>query len=71
MKSRFLLITAIIFAISAVTAISFAQRRPDTADKPITGDFKITIRDAAGGQSSQSTTRTQRSRNGVNEHGQH
>jgi hypothetical protein len=56
MKSRFVLFTAIIFAISAVTAISFAQRRPDAADKPITGDFKITIRNTAGGQSSQSTT---------------
>jgi hypothetical protein len=56
MKSRFLLFTAIIFAISAVTAISFAQRRPDAADKPITGDFKLTIRNTAGGQSSQGTT---------------
>jgi hypothetical protein len=56
MKSRFVLFTAIIFSISAVTAISFAQRRPDAADKPITGDFKITIRNTAGGQSSQSTT---------------
>src|SRR6266481_4718548 len=56
MKRRFLLFTAIIVAVSAVTAISFAQRKPDTADKPITGDFKITIRNMAGGQSSQSTT---------------
>src|SRR5258708_30824944 len=56
MKRRFLLFTAMIVAVSAVTAISFAQRKPDTADKPITGDFKITIRNTAGGQSSQSTT---------------
>ncbi len=44
MKRRFLLFTAIIVAVSAVTAISLAQRKPDIADKPITGDFKITIR---------------------------
>lgn len=56
MKSRLLLFTAIIFGISAVTAISFAQRKPDTAEKPITGDFKITIRTTTSGQSSQSTT---------------
>jgi len=56
MKRRFLLFTAIIVAVSAVTAISLAQRKPDIADKPITGDFKITIRNTAGGQSSQSTT---------------
>ena len=56
MKSRLLLFIAIIFGISAVTAISFAQRKPDSADKPITGDFKITIRTTTSGQSSQSTT---------------
>jgi hypothetical protein len=56
MKSRFLLFTTIIFAISAVTAISFAQRRADTAEKPITGDFKITIRNTTSGQTYQSTT---------------
>jgi hypothetical protein len=56
MKSRFILLAAIIFAISAVTAISFAQRSRDTADKPITGDFKITIKNTTSGQSSESTT---------------
>lgn len=56
MKSRFFLLAAIIFAISAVTAISFAQRSRDTADKPITGDFKITIKSTTSGQTSQSTT---------------
>lgn len=56
MKSRLLLFTGIIFGISAVTAISFAQRRPEPAEKPITGDFKITIRTTTSGQSSQSTT---------------
>ncbi|HMJ24499.1 MAG TPA: hypothetical protein VK475_01655 [Pyrinomonadaceae bacterium] len=56
MKSRFILLAAMIFAISAVTAISFAQRTRDTADKPITGDFKITIKNTTSGQTSQSTT---------------
>ena len=56
MKSRLLLFIAIIFGVAAVTAISFAQRRPDTAEKPITGDFKITIKNTISGQSSQSTT---------------
>jgi hypothetical protein len=56
MKSRLLLFAAIIFAISAATAISVAQRKPDTSEKPITGDFKITIRNTVAGQSSQSTT---------------
>jgi hypothetical protein len=56
MKSRLLLFIAILFGVSAVTAISFAQRRPDTAEKPITGDFKITIKNTMAGYSSQSTT---------------
>lgn len=56
MKSRFILLAAIIFAVSAVTAISFAQRSRDTADKPITGDFKITIKNTTSGQTSESTT---------------
>ena len=56
MKSRFLLFTAIIVAISVVTAITFAQRRTDTAEKPIAGDFKITIRNTTSGQTYQSTT---------------
>jgi hypothetical protein len=56
MKSRFILLAAMIFAISAATAISFAQRTRDTADKPITGDFKITIKNTTSGQTSQSTT---------------
>lgn len=56
MKSRLLLFIAIVFGISAVTAISFAQRKPEPAEKPITGDFKITIKNTISGQSSQSTT---------------
>jgi hypothetical protein len=56
MKSRILLFTASIVAVSVVTAISFAQKRTDTAEKPITGDFKITIRNTTSGQTYQSTT---------------
>jgi hypothetical protein len=55
MKSKLFLFTAIIFAISAIGAISFAQRRPDT-DQPIRGDFKITIKTNMAGQDMQSTT---------------
>src|SRR5258708_23914372 len=54
-KTRLLLFAVIAFAISLATAISFAQRKPDT-DQPITGDFKITIRTTMQGQSTQSTT---------------
>src|SRR5438105_2767376 len=56
MKRRLLLFAVVIFAVSAVTAISFAQRRSDTAEKPITGDFKITIKNTVSGQNYQSTT---------------
>src|SRR5258706_16353990 len=56
MKSRVLLFTAIIVTLSVVTAISFAQRRTDTAEKPITGQLKITIRNTTSGQTYQSTT---------------
>jgi hypothetical protein len=56
MKRRVLLFTAIIFGLSVVTAISFAQRRTDTAEKPITGDFKITITNTVSGRTYQSTT---------------
>jgi len=55
MKSRLFLFTAIIFAISAVTVISYAQRTRDT-DKPIAGDFKITIRTTMAGQTRDGTT---------------
>src|SRR6266404_10004297 len=56
MKRRILLFALMIFAISTVTAISFAQRTRDTAEKPITGDFKITIKNTVSGQNYQSTT---------------
>ena len=54
MKSRLFLFTFIIFVISAVGAISFAQHKPDT-DQPIRGDFKITIKTNVAGQDMQST----------------
>ncbi|HYT48771.1 MAG TPA: hypothetical protein VEL78_00165 [Pyrinomonadaceae bacterium] len=54
MKFRLFLFTAILFAISAITAISFAQRTRD--EKPISGDFKITFKQNMGGQEMQSTT---------------
>ncbi len=56
MKSRLLLFIAIISGVIAVTAISSAQRKPETADQPIKGDFRITIKNTIAGQSSQSTT---------------
>ena len=56
MKNRLLLFMAILLGVSAVTVVSFAQRTRDTADQPIKGDFKITIRNTMSGQSSQSTT---------------
>jgi hypothetical protein len=55
MKTRFLLFAVIVFAISLATAISFAQRKPDT-DQPIRGDFKITIKTNMAGQDRESTT---------------
>lgn len=56
MKLRLTLLICILFVIASITAISFAQRTRDT-DKPITGDFKITIKqNLGGGQEMQSTT---------------
>ena len=55
MKTRLLLFAVIASAISLATAISFAQRKPDT-DQPIRGDFKITIKTNMAGQDLQSTT---------------
>src|SRR5437660_2066071 len=55
MKIRLILFAVIIFAISAATVISFGQRRPDD-EKPIRGDFKITIKTTMAGMPSQSTT---------------
>ena len=56
MKLRLTLFICVIFAIASITAISSAQRTRDN-DKPITGDFKITIKQSmGGGQEMQSTT---------------
>src|SRR5438445_8791576 len=55
MKIRLIVLAAIISAVSVVTAISFGQRRPDD-QKPITGDFKITIKTTMAGMPTQSTT---------------
>ena len=62
MKVRLFLFIVIIISISTITAISFAQRTRDTADKPITGDFKITIKSTVGGNTYQSTTMIKGSR---------
>jgi hypothetical protein len=55
MKLRLTLFISILFAIASITAISFAQRTQ--TDKPITGDFRITIKQSMGsGQEMTSTT---------------
>jgi hypothetical protein len=55
MKARIFLFTVLIFAVSLISAIGLAQRKP-ADEKPITGDFKITIRTTIAGQTSESTT---------------
>jgi hypothetical protein len=56
MKLRLTLFLSILFALTTITAISFAQRTRDN-DRPITGDFRITIKQSMGsGQEMQSTT---------------
>jgi hypothetical protein len=55
MKSRLVVFAAMIFAVSAITATSIAQRNSDN-EKPITGDFKITIRNTISGQTYNTTT---------------
>jgi hypothetical protein len=56
MKLRLTLFLSILFALTTITAISFAQRTRDN-DRLITGDFKITIKQSMGsGQEMQSTT---------------
>src|SRR6185369_6470074 len=62
MKVRLVLFLLVIIGISTITAISFAQRTRDTADKPITGDFKITIKNTMAGNTSQGTTMIKGSR---------
>ncbi|MFN2578467.1 MAG: hypothetical protein ABR607_12335 [Pyrinomonadaceae bacterium] len=55
MKLRLFSLLSILFVITTITAISFAQRTRDN-DRPITGDFKITFKQSMGGQEMQSTT---------------
>src|SRR2546423_15718389 len=55
MKLRFALFISILLAVTAITAVSFAQRARDN-DRPISGDFKITFKQNMGGQEMQSTT---------------
>ena len=54
MKLRVTLFISILFVITSITAISFAQRTQ--TEKPISGDFKITIRQSMSGQEMTSTT---------------
>jgi len=55
MKLRITALITILFALTSITAISLAQRTQ--TDKPITGDFKITIKQTMGqGQEMTSTT---------------
>lgn len=56
MKLRLLLFATIILSISTISVISFAQRTRDAGDKPITGDFKITIKNTVAGNTTQGTT---------------
>ena len=62
MKVRLVLFTLVVISISTITAISFGQRTRDTADKPITGDFKIVIKNTMAGNTSQGTTMIKGSR---------
>src|ERR1051325_520518 len=52
MQLRLSLFAVIVLIAASIAAVSFAQRD----DKPITGDFKITIKQNMGGQQMQSTT---------------
>ena len=55
MKTRLFLFALVISAISLISVISSAQRRPES-ETPIKGDFKITIKQTTAGQPIQSTT---------------
>jgi hypothetical protein len=61
MKYKLFLFAFLIFSVSLLSAITSAQRRTET-DKPITGDFKITVKTTVAGQSTQSTTMIKGSR---------
>ena len=53
MKLRLSLFIIVLFVITSIVAVSSAQR---DNEKPITGDFKITIKQTVGGQTTQNTT---------------
>ena len=55
MKFRLSVFAFLVLAISIITSLTSAQRRND-ADKPLAGDFKITVKQTVSGQSMQSTT---------------
>src|SRR5215210_7692917 len=55
MKARLFLFAFLVFAISVISSIASAQRRPE-ADKPLAGDFKITTKQTVASQTMQSTT---------------
>jgi hypothetical protein len=61
MKFKLFLFAFLLISVSLLSVITSAQRRTD-ADKPITGDFKITIKTTVAGQSTQSTTMIKGSR---------
>src|SRR2546423_14318416 len=54
MKTRLFLVALLLLSASLVSIIVSAQRRAD--EKPISGDFRITLRTTVAGQSTQSTT---------------
>src|SRR5438309_10644180 len=54
MKTRLSLFAILLFAVSVISIIVSAQRKPD--EKPIAGDFKITVKTTIAGQATQSTT---------------
>src|SRR6185503_16520527 len=61
MKVKLFLFTALLSAVSFASAITSAQRKPAN-EAPITGDFKITVRNTVAGHSTQSTTMIKGSR---------
>ena len=54
MKVRLFLFAILLFAVSVISIIGSAQRKAD--EKPIAGDFKITLKTTVAGQATQSTT---------------
>jgi len=61
MKAKLFLFAALLSAITFASAVTSAQRKPAN-EAPITGDFKITVRNTVAGHSTQSTTMIKGSR---------